>query len=123
MRAIQASLLRRVVLAALLATLWLSACAHQQRLLSGDVEHMPNSDVAALTADDIVLVLNHAGFNDDQILRYGPKVRNDLASSGGSRITIHNLVESIFAVHGEDLYVSSRGIGTFRYSLATHTFR
>ncbi len=99
------------------------SCAHQQRLMGGAVERIPNRDVVALSADDIVLLMRRAGFSDMQILDYGPKVRNDLAASGGSRVVSHNFVEAIFAVHDDTVYASTRQRGTFRYEPETQTFR
>lgn len=99
------------------------SCVHQQRLMGGVVEPLPNRDVAGLTADDIVLLMRRAGFSDMQILEYGPRVRNDLAASGGSRVVSHNFVEAIFAVHDDTVYASTRRRGTFRYEPETQTFR
>lgn len=124
MSGLKARVLGFIVSAGLVALcVGVAGCAHQQRLVGGEVQPVPNNDLAALNADDIVLMMRRAGFSDDEILKYGPRVRNDIAVSGGSRVATHSIVAAIFAVHGENVYVSTQRAGTFRYNYRTQTFR
>jgi hypothetical protein len=70
-------------------------------------------DAAAISAHDLAEAMVRAGFTREQILRDGPAVRNALATSGGAQLRSGKLVEALFAVHGDRLYVTSRTRGTF----------
>ena len=90
--------------------------------IDGEVVLRPNRDVAALSADDIVRVMQRAGFADDQIIHLCTDLRNSLSSTGAAHIVIDGKVEAIFAVEGERLYIASRLRGSFIYNLAQDTF-
>lgn len=79
---------------------------------------IPNQMAAALTADDVVPMMRRAGFTDEQILEYGPDLRNLLATSGAAQIRIGDKVEAIFAVDESRLNVSTRSHGNFSLPLA-----
>jgi hypothetical protein len=70
-------------------------------------------DASAISAHDLAEAMLRAGFTRAQILRDGPAVRNALATSGGAQLRSGKLVEALFAVHGDRLYVTSRTRGTF----------
>jgi hypothetical protein len=70
-------------------------------------------DASAISAHDLAEAMLRAGFTREQILRDGPAVRNALATSGGAQLRSGKLVEALFAVHGDRLYVTSRTRGTF----------
>ena len=89
----------------------------------GRVLAMPNRQVAGLDADDVVRVMQRAGFSDEQILELGTELRNSLSSSGAAQIRVRDKVESIFAVDGRYLHVSSRRRGSFIYDLQTGRVR
>ena len=98
----------------------LAGCANNP---DGRVIAMPNRQVAGLDADDVVRVMQRAGFSDEQILELGTELRNGLASSGAAQIRVGDKVESIFAVDGRYLHVSSRRRGSFIYDLKTGRVR
>ena len=82
-----------------------------------------NGDVLALSANDIVRVMQQAGFSNDQILELGTDLRNALASSGAAQIQVGEVVETIFAVRGNYLHVSSYHRGSFIFNSETGEIR
>jgi hypothetical protein len=102
--------------AAITAFLALSGCATIDRsvaLTQESVTPITVGDAAAISAHDLAEAMLRAGFSREQILRDGPVVRNALATSGGAQLRSGKLVEALFAVHGDRLYVTSRTRGTF----------
>jgi hypothetical protein len=98
------------------ATLALSGCASIDRsiaLTKQSVIPITVGEVTAVSAHDLAEAMLRAGFSREQILRDGPAVRNALATSGGAQLRSGKLVEALFAVHGDRLYVTSRTRGTF----------
>lgn len=87
------------------------------------VTHQGTSEVAALDADDIVLVMRRAGFSDEQIVEVGTDVRNSLATAGTAKIHVGKRIEAILVVSSECLYISSYHRGNFIYDLKTKKFR
>lgn len=81
------------------------------------------SDIAALGAKDIVVIMDRAGFSKEQILDHGTRLRNLLAQTGAAQIDIGKNPEAIFAVRGSFVHVSSRSRGSFIYDFANKTFR
>ncbi|MFB0525253.1 MAG: hypothetical protein ACETVZ_06900 [Phycisphaerae bacterium] len=73
--------------------------------------------VAALSADDIVRVMRRAGFSDEQILELGTQLRNALLLSGAVQIKQGNIVEAIFAINDNNVYVTARLRGNFIYDM------
>lgn len=116
----------------LLMVLGLGGCGDEAKVFS-----LSNRDVAALTADDIVLVMWRAGFSDDQVLEVGTDLRNSLASAGAAKIMVGKKVdvilavgedrgkkvEAIFSVDGDYLHAASRRRGSFIYDLKKHRLR
>ena len=114
----KASVNRRGFLGAavIAATLALSGCASIDRsiaLTKQSVMPITVGEVTAVSAHDLAEAMLRAGFSREQILRDGPAVRNALATSGGAQLRSGKLVEALFAVHGDRLYVTSRTRGTF----------
>jgi hypothetical protein len=70
-------------------------------------------DARAVSPDDLASAMVGAGFAKDDILSYGPDVEQALASSGGAQVRQNKMVDALFAVHGDKLYVTSRTRGTF----------
>jgi len=54
-----------------------------------------------------------AGFTADEVLKYGPKVRNAVAAAGGAQINDGKAARAIFSIQNDQLIVSSRETGTF----------
>lgn len=83
---------------------------------------LSNRNVLTLNADDIIQVMRRAGFSDQQILEYGPELRNGLAQSGAVQVRINNKVEAVFAVNqdqGDCVYISTRLRGNFIYNVGS----
>jgi len=74
-------------------------------------------DVAALSSDDVVRVMRRAGFSDEQILELGTQLRDALLLSGAAQIKQGNIVEAIFAINDNNVYVTARLRGNFIYDL------
>ena len=60
-----------------------------------------------------------AGFDREAILEHGPAIRNALATGGSAQVTEGPIVDALFAVHAQQLYVTSRTRGTFVRPLAS----
>ena len=104
---------------ALLTLAALGGCERPQKMR---VASLPDRDVAALRADDIVLLMRRAGFSDQEIVELGPDIRNTLATSGGVMIRIGAIVEAMFSVEGNFLHVTTRTKGSFIYDLVKKAF-
>jgi len=102
-----------LIVLSLSALLGMVGCAH----IPAQIIPVSNLDVAALSTEDIVRVMLQAGFSDEQIVEFGTDLRNELARSGAAQINVGGKVESIFAIHGDYLYVSSYLKGSFIYDL------
>jgi len=76
-----------------------------------------SQDVATLSADDVVRVMRRTGFSDEQILELGTQLRNGLLLSGAVQIRRANIVEAIFAVDENNVYITTRLRGNFIYDL------
>jgi len=83
---------------------------------------LSSRDIAPLEADDIVVTMRRCGFPNQEILDFGPDVRNTLALSGAAMIRIGDKVEALFAVDGNFLHVSTRRRGSFIYDLSKKAF-
>lgn len=106
---------------ALLLLVIVSGCAHVSDTIDTysplAIIAMPNKDVAALTADDIVIVLREAGFSDEQIIEHGTEIRNAIGSTGAVKMLSEKKVQAIIAVRDSYLHVVSRQRGSFVYDL------
>ena len=74
-------------------------------------------DVAALGSNDIVRLMRRAGFSDEQILELGTQVRNALLMSGAVEVKQGKVVEAIFAINDNYVYITARLRGNFIYNL------
>jgi len=81
-----------------------------------------NGEVADLSADDIVRVLQRVGFSDEHIIELGTDVHRALFLSGAAAIMNGKKMEVLLAVKGEHLFIQSNSRGTFVYSLAKGRF-
>jgi len=79
-------------------------------------------DVAVLSADDIVRVMRRAGFSDEQILELGTRLRNALLQSGAVEIKQGKMIEAIFAVNSNNVFITTRLRGNFIYNLEKASF-
>ncbi len=99
----------------LLVVLFLNSCTNNAKV---DLQMFTfdNPDIAALDAEDVVMIMVRAGFSDEQIIQYGTDLRNKLSSSGAAQIHIKEKVEAILAVNSDCVYVSSKTKGNFIYN-------
>ncbi|GEM_PF-504109 len=81
-----------------------------------------NRDVANLSPDDIINVMEQVGFSDEQILRLGPALHEALFTSGAAAVTYGREAEVVYAVSGEHLFIQSRTEGTFMYNITKSRF-
>ena len=107
-----------MLVSALLALLALGATGCMQNR-GIQVVPLGNRSVLTLTADDVVQVMRAAGFSDAQIWQHGTAVRDGLARSGAVQIKIGDTVETVFAINGETVYISTRLRGHFMYNIRT----
>jgi hypothetical protein len=77
------------------------------------------NNVLILSADDIIQIMQRSGFTDDQIVDLGPDVQRNLATYGGAQITIRGRMEVIFAIDGNDIFISTLTRGSFVYNIKT----
>lgn len=76
---------------------------------------IPNRDVIALDADDVVIMMDCAGFGKDLIIELGPDVRNALAATGAARTLVKGRIEAVFTANESNVFVNSRVRGSFMY--------
>ena len=105
--------LRRI---ALIMALLLPACASVDRnigLAEQVVTPVAAGEATDVVAYDLAQSMLRAGFSREEILKHGPALRNALATAGGAQLRRGTLIEALFAIHSDRLYVSSRLRGTF----------
>lgn len=74
-------------------------------------------DVIALSSDDIVRIMRRAGFTDEQVYEFGTEVRNALLEYGAAEIKMGRMVEAIFAVNNNKVFITARLRGNFIYDV------
>ncbi len=79
-------------------------------------------DVAALNSDDTVRIMRRSGFSDAQIMELGTQVRNALLLSGAVEVKRGKIIEAIFAVNDNNLFITTRLRGNFIYNLEKGTW-
>jgi len=104
------------------AAFYLTSCQSQSKKpVQSDLELMPlsNRDIIALSAQDVVEIMRRAGFSDEQIVRLGTDMRNDLALYGAVQVKTPDSakIEATFAVRDHCIYISTRLRGSFIYSI------
>jgi hypothetical protein len=103
-------MLKRIsCLLVILSAASLFGCAETQVL------PMSNRDVIDLDADDVVVMMDCAGFDRERIIEIGPDVRNALAATGAARALVKDRVEAVFTASETTVYVNSRLRGSFVY--------
>jgi hypothetical protein len=81
-----------------------------------------NKEVARLSSDDVVRIMQRVGFSDDQILDLGTDLYNALLLSGGADVYYGKSLEMIFAVNAQQVQIQSRSRGSFLYDVAKGRF-
>lgn len=74
-------------------------------------------DPTNVSALDLAEAMLQAGFTPEQILEDGPSIRDALALSGGAQVRYDQVAQALFAVHSQQLYVTSRDRGTLTIPL------
>jgi hypothetical protein len=77
--------------------------------------------VATLSPDDIVRIMERIGFADEQILELGTDLHNALRFSGMAAITYHKETLAIFAADGDYVRIRSRS-SEFNYQISQGQF-
>lgn len=97
-------------------TLALIGCASMDSnvaRLEADVQSISVGEPHAISARDLAAAMVQAGFSGEDILKYGPSVRNAIGSAGGAQINKDQFAHAILTVQDGKLYVSSRDGGMF----------
>ncbi len=79
-------------------------------------------EVVRLRPDDVIRIMQHVGFSDDQILDLGPDLYNALLTSGAAEVFYGKRTEMIFAVSSRQVRIQSRTRGTFIYDVLMQDF-
>lgn len=93
----------------------LSACAQTDSNIARNervVNPVATGQTANVPALALARAMAEAGFSRDEILEYGPGVRNALAASGGAQIAEAGQVLALASVIDNRLYMVSRETGT-----------
>jgi uncharacterized protein YceK len=106
---------------ALVLTAWLSGCATTMDRSIAIAEQIVTpvtvGDPTSVAALDLAEAMLQAGFTPEQIIEDGPAIRDALALSGGAQVRYDHVAQALFAVHSQQLYVTSRDRGTFTVPL------
>src|SRR4030042_1432899 len=78
---------------------------------------LSTNNVVDLTARDLIEVMRRAGFSDEQILRFGPDLRNSLLYSGAARVKLGKKVEAEFVAIRDCVFITTRLRGSFIYDV------
>lgn len=81
-----------------------------------------NREVARLSPEDIVRVMQGVGFSNDQILELGADLHKALLLSGGAELFYGKRLEMLFAVNNQQIQIQSRTRGTFVYDVVMQRF-
>ena len=80
---------------------------------------VPTQDALELNSDEVVIIMKRVGFSDMQIRKYGWEVWDGLARLGRVEVRVDNAIEAIFAIRGDEIYISSRSWGYSIYNINT----
>jgi hypothetical protein len=81
-----------------------------------------NREVARLSPEDVVCIMQRVGFSDDQVLELGTDLHHALLLSGGAQLVYGKQLEMVFAVNNYQVHILSGSRGTFIYDLSLHRF-
>ena len=116
------------IIAVLLLTPFLlldgAGCADSSGSSSTGFQVVPvgSRDIATLSSDDVVRVMRRSGFSDEQIVELGTQVRNALLLSGAVEVKRGKIIEAIFAVNNNSLFITTRLRGNFIYNIENGTW-
>jgi hypothetical protein len=86
------------------------------------IEAQSNQELAELSPDDIISVMDRIGFAPEQILDYGPAMHQALRRSGAARVYVGKKVEAVLQVKDRIIFIRSSSRGSFMYNLRTGRF-
>jgi hypothetical protein len=75
-----------------------------------------------LKADDVIRVMRHIGFPDQQILSLGPSLRDALRATGAAAFVRGRQVEAMLAINGDYLFIQATGQGSSIYDIKDKQF-
>ncbi len=81
-----------------------------------------NREVARLSPQDVIRVMQRVGFSNDQIVELGPDLHQALLLSGGAELFCGKRLEMLFAVNNQQIQIQSRTRGTFVYDVVMQRF-
>jgi hypothetical protein len=84
---------------------------------------LPNRETASLDSDDIIKIMQRAGFDDKQIIDFGTDLRNSLALQGSAQVQVQGKILAVFAVHGSYVHIISRITGNSIYDFESHELK
>jgi hypothetical protein len=79
-------------------------------------------EVARLSPEDIIRIMQRVGFSNDQILELGADLHQALLLSGGAELFYGKRLEMLFAVNNKEIQIQSRTRGTFIYDIVMQRF-
>jgi hypothetical protein len=99
---------------------WLSSSSYQPR----EPMVIPRSggQPTDLAAEDVIRVMRHIGFPNQQILSLGPSLRDALRSAGAAAFVRGKQVEAMLAVNGDYLFIQALGQGSSIYDIKDKQF-
>ena len=115
--------MKRLSASALLAVavgFGLSSCAELDRNVGSferPVSSVAVGDAAEVSALHLARAMLEAGFSRDEILDYGPSIRNSLATSGAAQVKDGGQVLALMSIYDQKLYIVTRSRGTIVYPL------
>jgi hypothetical protein len=86
-------------------------------------EPVTGSEVAQLSADDVIKICIRIGLTKEQIMALGPDLRAALYESGAARFLVRGNVEALLRVQSGNVWISSATNGDHVYSLSSGRFR
>ena len=105
----------------LILALSMAGCTPTTTSYSSELRIVPlsNRSTFNLNAESIIQMMRRVGFTDEQIRELGADLHDSLSQAGAARIEINNMVEAIFAIHDDCVYISTRSRGSFVYNVKT----
>ncbi len=79
-------------------------------------------EVIRLRPDDVIRIMQHVGFSEDQILDLGPDLYSALLQSGAAEVFYGKRTEMILVVSNRQVRIQSRTRGTFVYDVLMQQF-
>lgn len=85
------------------------------------VTAVPSGETASVPALTLARALTEAGFSRQEILEYGPEIRNALARSGGAQVRVTGKTLALISVLEQRLYIVTNEAGTIVVPVSSGT--